>query len=124
MAKLGLVGIATRDMAASLAFYRLLGVPVPDGAESEQHVDVDLGGVRFGWDTIEVREGVYGGWEEASGHRVELAFECESPGDVDATYERLVAAGHRGHREPWDAFWGQRYAIVEDPDGNLVSLFA
>jgi hypothetical protein len=26
--------------------------------------------------------------------------------------------------EPWDAFCGQRYAEVEDPDGNVVDLFA
>ena len=36
----------------------------------------------------------------------------------------LVAAGGRGHKEPWDAFWGQRYAEVLDPDGNVVDLFA
>ena len=43
---------------------------------------------------------------------------------VDATYGELVDAGYDGHREPWDAFWGQRYAIVLDPDGNSVDLFA
>jgi uncharacterized glyoxalase superfamily protein PhnB len=26
--------------------------------------------------------------------------------------------------EPWDAFWGQRYATAKDPDGNHVDLFA
>jgi uncharacterized glyoxalase superfamily protein PhnB len=81
--------------------------------------------VRLAWDTIEMLKGVYGDWtEEPVGHRIELAFRCESRADVDAVYARLTAAGHRGHREPWDAFWGQRYAIVEDPDGNLISLFA
>jgi uncharacterized glyoxalase superfamily protein PhnB len=46
------------------------------------------------------------------------------PGAVDATFAELVAAGHEGHLEPWDAFWGQRYAVVHDPDGNAVDLFA
>jgi len=32
--------------------------------------------------------------------------------------------GHRAHKAPWDAFWGQRYAQVLDPDGNSVDLFA
>jgi uncharacterized glyoxalase superfamily protein PhnB len=53
-----------------------------------------------------------------------LAFECDSPADVDAAYQDLVAAGYRSHREPWDAFWGMRYAQVHDPDGNVVDLFA
>lgn len=125
MVKLSLVGIATKDMAASLRFYRLLDVAIPEAQEGEDHVDVILGGIRLAWDTVGVLEGVYGGWEpNPVGHRIELAFDCETPASVDATYAAIVGAGHRGHREPWDAFWGQRYAIVEDPDGNLVSLFA
>ena len=56
--------------------------------------------------------------------RVSLAIECPSPSEVDATYARLTAAGHAGHHEPWDAFWGQRYAAVKDPDGNTVDLYA
>jgi uncharacterized glyoxalase superfamily protein PhnB len=43
---------------------------------------------------------------------------------VDAAYQRLTAAGYAGRKEPWDAFWGQRYATVLDPDGNSVDLFA
>ena len=122
--RLSLVGIATRDMAASLAFYRLLGLEIPAEADSESHVELELDGVRFGWDSVDVLREVYGGWEEAKGHRVELAFACGDAAGVDTVYARVVEAGHRGHREPWDAFWGQRYAIVEDPDGNLISLFA
>jgi uncharacterized glyoxalase superfamily protein PhnB len=55
---------------------------------------------------------------------VSLAFLCDSPADVDRLYAELVAAGATGHREPWDAFWGQRYATLRDPDGNGVDLFA
>jgi uncharacterized glyoxalase superfamily protein PhnB len=53
-----------------------------------------------------------------------LAFACESPAEVDAKFRELVDAGYHGHKEPWDAFWGQRYAEVLDPDGNVVDLFA
>jgi uncharacterized glyoxalase superfamily protein PhnB len=112
-------------MAASLRFYRLLGLDVPPEADGESHVELELGsGIRFGWDSVDVLREVYGGWEEARGHRVELAFACADAAEVDALYARVVEAGYRGRREPWDAFWGQRYAIVEDPDGNLISLFA
>jgi uncharacterized glyoxalase superfamily protein PhnB len=33
-----------------------------------------------------------------------------------------VAAGHRSHLAPFDAFWGARYAVVLDPDGNRVGI--
>ena len=52
-----------------------------------------------------------------------LSFQTGSPAEVDATYTALVGAGYEGHREPWDAFWGMRYAVVHDPDGNGVDLF-
>ena len=53
-----------------------------------------------------------------------LAFKCDSPAAVDDLYEQVVQSGYHGHKAPWDAFWGQRYAVVVDPDGNLVDLFA
>ncbi len=53
-----------------------------------------------------------------------LAFACESPAEVDMAYAELTGAGATGSLEPWDAFWGMRYAIVHDPDGNPVDLFA
>ncbi len=52
------------------------------------------------------------------------AFACGTPADVDATYAELVGSGVTGHLAPWDAFWGQRYAVVLDPDGNHVELCA
>src|SRR5438552_12532451 len=121
---LDVVGIAVKDMARSLQFYRLLGLPVPEGMDSEGHVEIELIGFRLAWDTVEILKGVYDQWEEPSGHRVELAFRCDSPDEVDALYTRMTEHGYRGLKEPWDAFWGQRYAVIEDPDGNLLSLYA
>ena len=57
----------------------------------------------------------------ANGTRIQVIY-ADSPDAVDATYADLVGAGHEGHLEPWDAFWGQRYAVVHDPDGNTLSL--
>jgi catechol 2,3-dioxygenase-like lactoylglutathione lyase family enzyme len=123
--RLDVVGIAVKDMAASLRFYRALGIPVPEGQDAEGHVDVEASGIRIAWDTVEGLKQVYQDWNDHPvGHRIELAFRCDSVADVDATYARVLALGYRGHRAPWDAFWGQHYAIVEDPDGNLISLFA
>ncbi|MER5882918.1 VOC family protein [Streptomyces sp. NPDC001941] len=125
--RLDAIGIVTADLAASLAFYRLLGVDLPEDAASAPHVEAALpGGLRLLWDTEEVIRSFDPSWTrpEAGGERLGLAFLCESPAQVDATYDALLAAGHRGHLKPWDAVWGQRYAVVLDPDGLGVSLFA
>jgi uncharacterized glyoxalase superfamily protein PhnB len=113
-------------MARSLAFYRSLGVAVPPDADGQPHAEVTLpGGLRLAWDTVETIRSFDAGWAPGSGgHRVSLAFACATPGEVDASYARLTAAGAEGHVAPFDAFWGQRYATVHDPDGNAVDLFA
>ena len=125
-ARLDLIALVVEDMARSLAFYRMLGFALPASADSEPHVEVTLpGGLRIAWDTVETVRSFDPGWTAPSGgHRIALAFACDTAAHVDATYRALVDAGHDGHKEPWDAFWGQRYAIVLDPDGNSVDLFA
>ena len=124
MARLAAIGIVTRDIAASVRFYRLLGLDVPEPGDGPHH-DVELpGGIRLMWDTIELMEQLDPGREEPSGHRMALAFECDSADDVNAIYARLVEAGYEAKKDPYDAFWGQRYANVVDPDGNVVDLFA
>ena len=124
--RLDVIGLVTADMARALAFYRELGLEVPPDADNEPHVELSLpGGLRLAWDTVETIRSFDPHWTPASGgHRMSLAFACENPAEVDATYRRLVEMGHSGHLEPFDAFWGQRYATVLDPDGNAVDLFA
>lgn len=123
---LGLIGIVTRDLARSLAFYRALGVPVPEGLEHEPHVDVVLeGGTTLAWDTVAMVRSFDPGYEPPTGgHHIALAFDEGSPAEVDAAYARLVGAGYEGRVAPWDAVWGQRYAVVLDPDGNSIDLYA
>jgi catechol 2,3-dioxygenase-like lactoylglutathione lyase family enzyme len=125
MAQLDLLGIVARDMTKSLRFYRLLGVEIPEGVDDEPHVEITLpGGLRIAWDRLELMMSIHPDWVEPVGHRMAVAFLCESPAEVDALYARVIEQGHQGHKAPWDAFWGQRYAVVLDPDGNLVDLFA
>src|SRR5258708_35863355 len=120
-----MIGLTVRDMGASLKFYRLLGLDIPEAAAGEDHVEVITpNGYRIAWDTETMMRGLYPDWVEPVGQRVGLAFKCESPAEVDATFARLTAAGYAARRAPWDAFWGQRYAVVLDPDGNWVDVFA
>jgi catechol 2,3-dioxygenase-like lactoylglutathione lyase family enzyme len=123
--RLDLIGIVVEDMRASLEFYSRLGLDVAEDAADESHVEtVTAGGLRVAWDTAELIQQIYPSRTAPSGgHRMALAFRCPSPAEVDAKYAELAALGH-GHKEPWDAFWGQRYAVVQDPDGNPVDLFA
>ena len=124
MPQLNAVGIVVSDMARSLRFYRLLGLDVPETPE-EGHVDAFLpSGVRFMLDTEETVRSFRPDWVRATGNQLGLALECGSPAEVDEVYDRVVAAGFHGEKEPWDAFWGQRYAQLADPDGVPVDLYA
>ncbi|MDG9701158.1 VOC family protein [Streptomyces sp. DH37] len=124
--RLDLFGLVVADMAASLAFYRRLGLDIPADADGQPHVEAALpGGLRIAWDTVDTVRSFDPGWTPPSGgDRIGLAFLCDDPADVDRQYAALTRAGYTGHKAPWDAFWGQRYATVLDPDGNGVSLFA
>lgn len=125
MAYPDLIGMVVRDMAASLRFYRLLGLDIPPEADNDSHVEVIVaGGFRIAWDTLDLMRRIDAAWPEPGGHRIGLAFKCDSPAEVDALYIKVTETGYKGQRAPWDAFWGQRYAQVLDPDGALVDLFA
>jgi uncharacterized glyoxalase superfamily protein PhnB len=63
-------------------------------------------------------------WVKPVGRPIALAFRCINAKEVDEVCGRIAAAGFRGKSPPFDAFWGQRYATVLDPDGNAVDLFA
>jgi len=124
MPELNAIGIAVADMARSIAFYRLLGLDVPETPD-EGHVDVFLpNGVRFMLDSENVIRSFLPDWQRTDGNQISLALECASPTEVDEIYARVVAAGYEGEKEPWDAFWGQRYALLGDPDGVRINLYA
>lgn len=125
-AQLNLIGLVVQDMARSLAFYRRLGLDIPPDTDGEPHVETTLpGGLRLAWDSVETIRSFDPEWSPPSGgHRISLAFLCDSPAAVDRAYTELTGLGYVGHKAPWDAFWGQRYAEVLDPDGNMIDLFA
>jgi catechol 2,3-dioxygenase-like lactoylglutathione lyase family enzyme len=124
MPQLNAIGIVVSDMATSIRFYRTLGLDVPETPD-EGHVDTFLpNGVRFMLDSEDTVRSFQPDWERQAGNQLALAFECTSAAEVDEVYARMVAAGFHGEKEPWDAFWGQRYAQLHDPDGVGVDLYA
>ena len=123
--KLDMIGIVAADVDASLAFYRTLGLDAPESCGGEPYVEITLpGGIRLSWNALSMVKEIDSDWEEPRGQRVGLAYLCDSPAEVNERHGALVAAGYASHKAPWDAFWGQRYAQIVDPDGNLVDLFA
>ncbi len=120
-----MVGMVVGDMGAALRFYRLLGLAIPEGQDDEAFVEVTTSnGYRLSWNALAIIREIKPDWVEPVGQRISLAFKCESPAQVDITYSLLTGAGYHDHKAPWDAFWGQRYATVLDPDNNAVDLFA
>ena len=123
------VGLVAGDVAATVGFYRRLGTAFPEGSTDGLHVEGDLGGVRLMIDSHAMLVGL--GLDDGSGapsrdrprHGISLAARCASPEAVDELYARLDADGF-GVSPPWDAAWGQRYAVVTDPDGTQVDLYA
>lgn len=122
------LGLTVHDMAASLGFYRRLGLDIPAAADAKNHVEVLVGpGMRLMFDTEEVAAAVDPDFTAPGPNqrgRLCFAVRAATAGDVDQTYQALTAAGHAGHLPPFDAVWGQRYASVRDPDGVLVDLYA
>ena len=122
------VNVVVSDMERSAAFYRLLGLELADPpAEWRPHhhpaaapgdgLDFELDSEAFAaqWNT---------GRATATPGRVVIGFRLPDREAVDETYSRLTGAGYRGQQPPFDAFWGARYAVVEDPDGNAVGLMS
>jgi catechol 2,3-dioxygenase-like lactoylglutathione lyase family enzyme len=116
-------GIVVSDMARSVAFYRRLGLEFPEGSENEDHVEAQLpGGLRYMLDNEDVIRSFDPEWKRGESHGG--AFRCETPAEVDQVYAELLDAGATAQKEPWDAFWGQRYAQLKDPDGTVIDLYA
>jgi uncharacterized glyoxalase superfamily protein PhnB len=121
--ELNAIGIVSSNLRASIAFYRLLGVDFPE--DGEGHIEATLpSGVRLMLDEEDVVESFRPDWTRETGNQLALAFECASPAEVDEVYEQVTAAGFQAEKGPWDAFWGQRYAQLRDPDGVPIDLFA
>jgi uncharacterized glyoxalase superfamily protein PhnB len=118
------LNLVVRDMGATIAFYGRLGLTI-DAEPDAQHAALRLAnGVQVEFDTAEFVEQWDTGWRGANCGTIVLGFGLPTRAAVDELYAELATAGHRAQQPPYDAFWGARYAIVEDPDGNPVGLMS
>jgi uncharacterized glyoxalase superfamily protein PhnB len=121
------ISITAKDVPASLAFYRLLGAQIPDSAawpsaDNAHHVAVEMpGGVFLEIDSVPMSNSFGARWDQRGGTTT-IIFRLPTQEAVDDRYSKLTVAGYKGPIPPFDAFWGSRYAVVDDPDGNHIGL--
>lgn len=124
-ARLGFFNVAVDNMAQSLTFYEHLGFKFSPEQFGEGHVESELlGGLKMAWTHIDYIRIYAPDYEPAAHGRVGLSFELDTPDDVDSLFTKLQMLGYKCDRTPWSAPWGHRYAIVYDPDGNVINLYS
>jgi catechol 2,3-dioxygenase-like lactoylglutathione lyase family enzyme len=124
---LGQLNLVVADMAATVAFYRRLGLTIDDSRPfAAHHLEVTMpNGFVLEFDSVAFAQRWDVGWRGQPGpSRNVIGFDLAARTAVDALYADLTAAGYRVQQPPCDAFWGARYAVVEDPDGNPVGLMS
>lgn len=122
--RLGQVNLVVRHMDATLAFYRALGLEI-EAAPGASHVEVTLEPcVQLEFDTADAVRYWDAGWSGSTGGAAVIGMQLDSREAVDELFAALVGAGHAPHQVPYDAFWGARYAVIDDPDGYPVGLMS
>jgi len=125
------LNLVSRDFDATIGFYRLLGLkisekPVWRTASGAHHLSIPLAnGLSLDFDSPALARAYNKGYRGGkNGGNAVIGFGVRTRRLVDDTYAKLIKAGHKGLQPPWDAFWGSRYAIVSDPDGNHVGIMS
>ncbi len=123
--KLDAISISSKDLKETVKFYSLLGFSFADFPSDEKHIEpiTKKDDVRLMIDDAGLIESITGIRPIPPTHS-SFAILCDTPQIVDETVAKIKSGGYGIVKEPWDAFWGQRYAIVKDPDGYMVDLFA
>ena len=121
------INIVATNYDKTVEFYRELGIRIPTvlseppetrHAEAESHT-----GSFFALDNPALAKIYNAEWRQTGRpNSVLITVQVPTREAVDETYGALVAAGHEGLQVPYDAFWGARYAVVRDPEGNSVGL--
>lgn len=119
---LSAVGIVTKDMKLSEKFYQILGFNFESFGNSE-HLEATLGSSKIILDSFELTKKMDPEFEFPIFSKISLCFEFETVADLEAKYAEFIENGFLFKKEPFDAFWNQRYAVVLDPSGNNIDLY-
>ncbi len=127
-ARFGQVNLVARNLEETLAFYRRIGVEIPeDGVwrthSGPHHATAAAEGAGLEFDSEALARAYNAGFAAERG-RVVIGLNLESRDAVDLAWANLIADGAQGLQPPFDAPWGARYAMLEDPDGNPVGLMS
>jgi uncharacterized glyoxalase superfamily protein PhnB len=130
--ELYMLGVIVRDMATALAFYRRLGLAIPDGSERQSHVEIKMGnGMTFFLDSKPIRWDPHYQMSTADTsstadqrYPVVLEFYLKERSALEAKYADLTAHGYQGFRAPYATSFGMYFAMIKDPDGNTILLSA
>lgn len=119
------IAVTSKDFKATVAFYTLLGFEFPPFSAEDQHLEpiTKEGDVRLMIDHVDLTRSLTGRDVYPASHSA-FALLCDTPAQVDEVCTKVKAAGQGLKTEPFDAFWGQRYATFIDPDGYEIDLFA
>lgn len=122
--KLNAVAVSSRDIEKTVTFYQLLGFEFPERKADDQHVEsTNTSPTKLMIDSHSLMKELIGA-EPQPGNHSGFAIEYESADEVNSVAKSVADMGFTVVKEPWDAFWGQRYAVVGDPDGYKVDLYA
>jgi catechol 2,3-dioxygenase-like lactoylglutathione lyase family enzyme len=123
------VNIVVPDVADAAAFLRALGAPVQEVADEwaawgAHHVGFPATAGVFGADIDSPAFASHWGGLPKDFAGVVVNLRTEDRDAVDATFERALELGAEVLREPYDAFWGARYAVVRGPGPLVVGLMS
>ncbi|MDX6234855.1 MAG: hypothetical protein QOH68_3983 [Nocardioidaceae bacterium] len=124
---LNLVSLIVADMEATVAFYRTLGITVADTDPAWAHLHRTAtmpGEMHLDFDSVDFVSTWDKGWTGPGAGSAFIGFAVATRPEVDEIYGRMVSAGYPSQQDPFDAFWGARYAVVTDPDGNPVGIMS
>ncbi|MFK8138771.1 MAG: VOC family protein [Bdellovibrionales bacterium] len=119
------IGIICEDLPTSIEFYKCFGLEFNSFGDNQEHWEATTpSGTRIMLDSVNLMKSIQPDFSKKTGNSIALAFKVDAPDTVDNMVNELVALGGKVTKTPFDAFWGQRYANIEDPDGNPIDIFA
>jgi len=124
------INVVLADVAVASAFLSGLGVPMnpilPEWADWAHHhqsvaddnaiaFDIDLDSSAFAHHWGGLPDGFVG---------VVLGLRVGERDEVDELFRLALEAGAEARREPYDAFWGSRFAVVQAPGPMVLGLMS